>query len=182
MQTRLIRLIEDVIGTDNFERVILATTKWTKLKKKKEGLAKQEKWRAEKNCWGRMAEHGAQIVKHDDNKSSARKIVGMILDIKKPPTPLQLQLELAANQLSLASTTAGVRIMKELDKSTNNLIGELNLARKKQSEAVNDHGSQLQDEVNKLRDEFNKLQDEIKENEKEQEQLKSTKVSQIDSF
>jgi uncharacterized protein YdcH (DUF465 family) len=72
--------------------------------------------------------------------------------------------------------------MKELDKSTNNLIGELNLARKKQSEAVNDHGSQLQDEVNKLRDEFNKLQDEIKENEKEQEQLKSTKVSQIDSF
>jgi len=185
-EKKLIRLIEDVVGKDNFERVILATTQWNKLKSKKEGLSKQEKWKAEKNCWGGMVEHGAQVVKHDDNKSSARKIVGMILDIKTPPAPLQLQLELAANQFAIASTTAGIRIMEELDKSTKNLVGKLNLAREKQSETVNGHGSQLQDEVDNLQDKFKKLQDEINNlqdgidnQQKQREKLKSAKVGKL---
>jgi len=147
------RLIENILGKDAFPNVILATTQWSHLKNKKEGEARVKEKVAQEEFWGYMISHGATVVKHDDTKSSARKIVGMILDKQKEPVPLQMQRELVLNDCKVALTSAGKVAEAALDESTLELKKKMQMVNAKDQDEIDD----IQEDLDKAEAEKKKL-------------------------
>jgi hypothetical protein len=147
------RLIENILGKDDFPHLILATTQWSQLSNKKDGEARVKERRSKEEFWGYMISHGAEVVKHDDTKASARKIVGKILDKYKEPVQLQMQRELVQHNSKVALTSAGKAAEAALDESTLELKSKMKIVDEKDREEIDD----IQENLDKAEAEKKKL-------------------------
>lgn len=137
-EKKRIRLIENILGKDAFPHLILATTKWSQLSNKKIGEAHVEGRKSKEEFWGYMISHGAEVVKHDNTKSSARKIVGKLLDKYTGPIQLQMQRELVQHNSKVALTSAGKIAEAALDESTQDLKRKLEIVDEKDQDEIDD--------------------------------------------
>lgn len=117
------RLFEKICGQNAFPNVVIASTMWSKVKRsdKKQVTASIEERSTSADFWGYMLNHGARYTEHQDTKSSALKIISMIL--QNEPKPLQLQTELYANDGRTAYMTADKYVVDCMDDALVKLFG-----------------------------------------------------------
>lgn len=110
-----LRLFEDICGADAWSRTVIATTMWDEISSYESGSARVQERMSSPECWGEMVAGGANVVRHDNNGTSARRIVSMLCGGESKPVPLLIQKELESNDVSLAETSAGNRILSDLE-------------------------------------------------------------------
>jgi hypothetical protein len=167
-EKRRTRLIEKILGEDAFPNLVLATTQWSQMKHPKEGEARVQERRSQDDFWGYMIKHGARVVKHDDTKSSALKIVGSIIDNHKDGVQLQMQKELAANDFKVILTSAGKLADAALGEST--IEFEKRLQQLKRT--TSGHAVDADDQ-----EEVDDIQEDLKKTVAQQEKLRNATVS-----
>ncbi|KAF8858761.1 P-loop containing nucleoside triphosphate hydrolase protein [Acephala macrosclerotiorum] len=159
------RLFEKVCGPGAFSKVVIATTMWDDLKNQSQGNQRVEERRTSNDFWGKMVEHGAQIARHDNNPTSARKIIGMLLKNVKPVV-LQMQTELAQNDGRVAATSAGRQLDSDLDETSRKLLVELQDLKKESAR-----------NTAALRAEMQELQQKLEDAQNERDRLRESKSS-----
>jgi hypothetical protein len=160
-EERRTRMIEKALGAPAMQNVILATTQWSKVVNKKEAQARVDERERNAAYWGWMKDNGARVVHHENTRSSARHIIGLILD-NHVPVPLAMQIELAAHNFEMAFTSAGEYLISVLEETREILLQKLGKVRFKTTIPESDF-SQLQEEMDELQGKLDNVEaEEIK--------------------
>lgn len=125
-------LFEEFCGSQWFERVVMMTTMWDRLKDKTMGERREEELRS--TFWRPMIDCGSTIVRYESNRESAWHILRLFLDT--PRHPLQERAgSILANKLKetyqqLRKQIAGVprKFLSNVSSKTRSLQHTLNLA------------------------------------------------------
>ncbi|KAI0151261.1 P-loop containing nucleoside triphosphate hydrolase protein [Pestalotiopsis sp. NC0098] len=120
-RTKLFKLL---LGEDAYSRVVIGTTMWDDLGDVARGTKQQEQRMKDESIWGDMINHGASVVKHENTRESALKIVDKILEFPSP-IEIQLQTELRKNGGKLAETSAAREVDRCLGERVQKLMKEL---------------------------------------------------------
>jgi hypothetical protein len=155
------RLFEKVCGSETFSNIVIATTMWSEIKSQDEGKSRMRERTSDPTFWGTMVDKGAQVVKHEDNSESARRIVQMVAN--KSIVKLQMQQELVQNNGKVVDTSAGKLLDAELDRTSARVQGNIN---------------DLKNERNTA-EEIRELQARLEEIVRERQRLRDAKVSLI---
>jgi hypothetical protein len=123
-EMKLLRLFENICGKDTFSKVVIVSTMWSEMKHPKQARGSVEERLNDIVFWKFMPDHGARHTEHHNSKSSAKKIIEMLLDSPKP-MHLQLQAELLMNDAMLGLTSAGKYVMQCMDDSIDQLTAKL---------------------------------------------------------
>ncbi|RDL31499.1 p-loop containing nucleoside triphosphate hydrolase protein [Venustampulla echinocandica] len=159
------RLFEKVCGPGAFSKVIIATTMWSDLQSQSTGSQRVEERQNSKDFWGNMVNHGAKIVKHDNNPQSARKIINMVVS-NAGKVVLQMQRELAQSDGQVSSTSAGRQLDSDLSETSSKLLAELQALQKEST------GNMVS-----LREEIQELKEKLQHTENEKRTLKRSRAS-----
>lgn len=161
------RLFEKVCGPGAFSKVIIATTMWSDLQNQSTGTQRVTERQTSKDFWGNMVNHGANIVRHDNNPQSARKIINMVIS-NAGKVVLQMQRELAQNDGLVSSTSAGRQLDNDLSDTSRALQKELQALQKEST-----------GNMAALREEVEELRQKLRDTENEKRTLKRSRVSGI---
>lgn len=145
-ERRRTRLFEEICGENAFENVVIATTMWGEVNKSV-GISREQERIKSDSFWGTMVKQGTKVVRHDDNRESACKIVRMFLN--KQQVALQLQEQLEDNNGQLSKTSAGQEMNKELGEKYAKIIKDMS-----------NKNNLMEDEMQELRDQLRKVQEE----------------------
>jgi len=102
-----IRIIEAIIGSDAMPATMLVTSMWDS---QDPVTAEKREEELRRTHWASMIAHGAQVARHDGSPSSARNIVGRLLDRRRKSSEavtLALQRQLVDERVTLSNTPAG---------------------------------------------------------------------------
>ncbi|KAF2107743.1 P-loop containing nucleoside triphosphate hydrolase protein [Lophiotrema nucula] len=137
-----LRMFKAMCGTGPLSCVVLATTMWNNVeghtgRKRQDGIAKQ--------YWNDMVQAGSVVMKHDDTKASALRIIDHILSQKKL-VPLQIQQQLKEGK-TVEETNAGQELKTKVGE-------ELAKAEKKLKRAKTDLERALADQDNSAANEI----------------------------
>lgn len=114
------RLLEKILGPDAYNRVFIATTMWDDLVETGDAAATTEvrlQGRiVEGGVWHDLRSRGATILKHNNNKESAIKIIQRIIDAAEqaPKVEPLLQTELRTKNGRVIETAAGKELETQL--------------------------------------------------------------------
>ena len=153
-------LLKQLCGTNYLHRVVLATTKWSRVHD--ESYAVQRENELREIFWNGMLQKGSTMVRFDYNQESAKKIVNTILMSKRNTDDiLRIQKELVELQRYLSQTEAGKSPYSELRKLLVQLKGELTQLEKMKSiernaEWVVEH-NELQERITTIVDEIERM-------------------------
>lgn len=121
------RLLEKIIGSHAYDRVVIATTMWDDMKSKESMESRMQGRLGAGGVWHNMCNKGATIVRHHNNKESAHHIIRMIInkaDKRGKIEPL-LQTELRNEQGHVGKTSAGKELRSQLETDIRLLKKEL---------------------------------------------------------
>lgn len=113
-ERKRLRLFEKICGANAYSKTVIATTMWEEISFYENGAKRMQERIESPEFWGQMVVGGARVVRHDDTATSARQIVSMLCG-KSKPMPLLIQKELASNDATLSKTSAGIRILSDLE-------------------------------------------------------------------
>ncbi|KAK6222938.1 hypothetical protein LQW54_000749 [Pestalotiopsis sp. IQ-011] len=120
-RTKLFKLL---LGEDAYSRVVIGTTMWDDLGDVARGTRQQEQRMKDGSIWGDMINHGASVIKHENTRESALRIVDKILEFPSP-IEIQLQAELRENGGNLAETSAAREVDRCLGERVQKLMKDL---------------------------------------------------------
>ncbi|KAH7084617.1 P-loop containing nucleoside triphosphate hydrolase protein [Paraphoma chrysanthemicola] len=111
---RNIKIFQRLCGDESLASVVLATTFWD-MTLEKVGNDHEAELKKQPALWKHMVDHGSVVIRQDDGKASALKIIQYLIDRKKPVT-LDIQREMVDEQLDLLQTGAGTELASEMEK------------------------------------------------------------------
>jgi len=148
------QLFRQICGKDTYENVVIATTMWSKLRNRSEGVDRVRQREESGDFWANLVNNGegksAKLVEYHDNVDSAHNIIRMVMENTKKP--LKLQVELHESQGRLIDTTAGQQVDAELGATTAKKIKELHACEMRQFK------EQYKEDIEKLKAEIQRLQ------------------------
>ena len=109
---RALEMFQELCGPKALDRVVLATTMWSKLKDRSEGHDREQQLKD--SVWSEMAANGSYIVPYDGSKDNAVALVTDMLG--NEDTVLKIQEELVLEGKAYDETAAASVITKELDR------------------------------------------------------------------
>ncbi|KAK1252186.1 hypothetical protein MKX08_003373 [Trichoderma sp. CBMAI-0020] len=111
-----IRILQNICGSDAFDRVVLATTMWSTLDSMEGGheigLQRCEELRYPE-FWGEMIQKKSIMKEHDGSAASALSIISELID-REGGAVLNIQKQMVDQNLSLNETDAGRYLQKDL--------------------------------------------------------------------
>ena len=148
-EMRRTQLFKKILGPNAYERVIIGTTMWNKIAEESSGTMNAVGRQQRNDVWGDMVERGARVMRHDDNRESALRLIRELTKFNTP-VALQMQEELSQNGGRIAMTSAGRQLDDDLSVEVNNLREEI---AKLQSERID-----VQKEIQELRDKLTRVE------------------------
>lgn len=119
-------MFQKLCGKDALKNIVLATTMW-ELVDPTIGDRREKQLTDNPDFWGWMHEKGSQIVRHQNSRESARRIVDIFAshNTTKQKVDLGIQKEMVRDGKTLNETTAGIELDKELAKERAKFMKEL---------------------------------------------------------
>lgn len=106
-------MFKEICGDNALQRVVMATTKWERLRDENDGFRRQTQ--LQEVFWQPMTRHGSQMTRFKDSQESAQQIVHKILKSKlTTDVNLRIQRELVDLQRFLPQTDAGKLLFQDL--------------------------------------------------------------------
>ncbi|KAK0611711.1 P-loop containing nucleoside triphosphate hydrolase protein [Immersiella caudata] len=125
MERRRTQLLEKILGEDAYQRVTIATTMWGTLGREyAQRLDAEYKGVFDKNgrlgnsgVWANFTKKGAQVVRHDNNRESARSIIRTIVNraIEEGIQETLLQKEIADRNVGFMGSALGQHLVAHLE-------------------------------------------------------------------
>ena len=109
-----LRMFQKLAGLENLGSVILTTTMWDKTPQEV-GKDRETELINKDEFWGSMIKNGSEFRRFSNDKASALKIIGRIID-KHKKFVLSLQKEMADGHKALDETDAGKALNLEMNK------------------------------------------------------------------
>jgi hypothetical protein len=167
-------LLKALCGTAGLSCIVLATTMWANIERA-EGEQRQKELSAK--YWSDLVRQGASVVKHEDSKTSALKIIGRIIE-KDTRSTLSIQEELLAGK-HLQDTDAGRELNKKLIKEREACATRVASLTKEMEDAQARRDLEDMEEVAREQMKFKR---EMEAKEKEMASLETSLKSLIDEF
>jgi hypothetical protein len=117
---RLFRLVKGICGDEFLKNLVIATNMWS-LVNPKEGETREQDIRAER-FFKTALDNGANLLRHDNTRESAHRILRTIF--KNHWMPLKIQRELVEDQSQLEDTTAGKELLSQMNTEVGHLENE----------------------------------------------------------
>jgi len=111
---RNINMFQKLCGDESLASVVLATTMWD-MTTEKAGNEREAELKKQPLLWKRMIDLGSVVLRQDEEKVSALKIIRYLIDRKKPVT-LDIQREMVDEKLDLLQTGAGSELASTVEK------------------------------------------------------------------
>jgi hypothetical protein len=111
---RNLNTFKKMCGADNLSCVVLATTFWSDVSSQV-GDRREAELKDKPKFWGDMRAQGCTVLRHTNDRDSARNILSCILD-KRTKTYLAIQNQMGAQKKGLDETDAGIELGGELFK------------------------------------------------------------------
>jgi hypothetical protein len=169
-EARRTRLFKKICGEDAFSHVVIATTMWSELTDVASGDRRVKERCSGPNFWGDLINGGARHQKHDDNTSSAHKIIRMLMN--KDTQPLLMQQELEKSNGVLYETSASQQLHIDLGVAGTLELERLEELRKELKTATDDRAALLED--------LRLLREKVENIERQKDLLETTQVSPRD--
>lgn len=109
-----LRMFQKLAGLENLGSVVLTTTLWDKTPLEI-GKAREAEMISTDDFWGSMINNGSQFRRFHNDKPSALRIIGLLVD-KHETVVLSLQREMADGHKALDQTDAGKALNLEMSK------------------------------------------------------------------
>ncbi|KAF1940628.1 hypothetical protein EJ02DRAFT_406290 [Clathrospora elynae] len=109
-----IKMFQKLCGDDTLASVVLATTMWD-MALEKAAIDREKELKQQPQLWKRMIDYGSQVFRHDQEKTSALKIIKYLVARKRPVT-LDIQREMVDQKLELLQTGAGGELASAVEK------------------------------------------------------------------
>jgi hypothetical protein len=125
-------------STQNFVNIVVATTRWEKMKDKEDREHAEQleaQLRSEKDFFEGLAAKGAAFMRHENTCATAESIVKKIM--KNHLVVFQIQKEMVDEQKSLLQTNAGGALGKEVEESNKAALAKIVELEAKIAEAKN---------------------------------------------
>lgn len=161
-----LKMFQAMCGNEPLSSVVLATTMWGKIDEAK-GQKTQEQ--LSEQYWNTMIDAGSKVIRHDDTKESALRIIDHIIS-RKTQVGLKMQKQLVEGDLTVEDTDAGQELKSKVTQERAKTDEKLRDVKEdlEQALAESDNAS-----ANELLDEQRKFESLIKAKDAE---LKSMKI------
>lgn len=112
-----LRIFKRLCGEEFMPNVVLATTMWN-MTDEQDAVGREAELIAKRDFWGSLIANGSRVYRQDNDKSSARKILGNLI-VQRPASKklLAIQKEMFEQGKSLHETAAGHAMWVELVKN-----------------------------------------------------------------
>lgn len=155
--TRNLKMFRKLCGDKNLGSVVLATTHWDSVDRKK-GRQRELELQQEENYWAPLIREGSSVLRHDKNEVSGLKIINHLIDRKNRMT-LDIQRELVDKNMRLEQTGAGSelataveRLLQQYEQKIRNIERELREVLQRDTDAR----ERLEDAKAEWQEKFNK--------------------------
>lgn len=147
-----LRMFRKLCGERFYPRVVLATTMWENLRgpdiSQETGINREGELTSNNDWWGLMIKKGSKIFRHTDNEGSAWEIIDHILGIGGHDS-LAIQREIVEENKTLAETSAGKEVNKELESATEKWKEDLENLKEEHELALQERDEEVAIEVEK---------------------------------
>ncbi len=163
--TANLAMFQALCGDDPLKNVILATTRWGDLQQDARDRAVdfEDELTTEEKFWGGMVEKGSRVLRFQNSRESAFEILRPLIKRAREMT-LQIQQEMAVENRSLAKTSAGEQLNKQLLELEQKLEQQLLKHKKEIEDAKSQHNTTMEEwktnEARKTQAALRKIQDE----------------------
>ena len=115
IESKNLEIFKRLCGRRALKYVVLATTKWKRVTPIDGTDGASREAELKETFWKTMSHHGSQMMRFEDTRDSAAKIIGKILN-KKPHSgiSLRIQAELVDDQKYLPQTEVGKLVFRDL--------------------------------------------------------------------
>lgn len=167
---RNINMFKELCGDDAYKHVVLSTSMWGK-EDYSISVGRESELKEENGFWGFMHSRGSPIMRWDNDRTSALRIVDHLLKVRKEngSTTLQIQRELVDENRELERTSAGQQVNKDLAEAKRKWAAEVEQLRAEHQQAMRERDRDL---AERLRKQEEDLQDKLKKADQAQEDLK----------
>ncbi|KAK0099504.1 hypothetical protein ONS96_008343 [Cadophora gregata f. sp. sojae] len=175
-------------GPEALKKVVLATTMWEALKEDSDGARREKELMETPEFWGWMMSHGSQVRRHQNNRQSAMELLSMFVPESATAQPefvtLEIQVEMADNQVSLDKTKAGEQLAGVFAKEKEELTKELEDVRAMMKSAQEERDLELakllQEQQNEMDRRVARLQEERQQLQITMEKLHAEKMARLE--
>lgn len=138
-----LKMFRAMCGTEAMSCVVLATTMWKNVDEST-GWDRQE--RISKDYWNNMVEAGSVVVKHDDTRQSALRIVDQIMSRKKQVS-LKIQQQLVTEGKTVEQTNAGQELKSKVNEELAMVERRLQRTRTDLEKALAEQDNEAADDI-----------------------------------
>ncbi|KAK5659175.1 hypothetical protein OQA88_1265 [Cercophora sp. LCS_1] len=117
MERRRTKLLQAILGSDAYKRVLIATTMWDDLVPQAALQLRVRGRTRDGGVWGDMVGRGAVVLQHNNNQESAHNIIRHIIKMPEKSgraKPLLLQDEMVEKKGRVKDTTLGKEMKRQL--------------------------------------------------------------------
>ena len=154
-----LNMFQKLCGENFYDHVVLATTMWGKLggdvHSVEEGLRREKELIDNKKWWGLMHRRGSQVFRCDDSEESSMKILSYIVELGSTAV-LDIQREMVDEKKTLANTSAGQEVQKELQQQQRKHEKEKAELHRAREQALQEKDQELAQELMEERREHHK--------------------------
>lgn len=115
---RNLRMFQKLCGSDELKNVILVSTMWDQVQENF-GIQRETELKDTKNLWGHMVECGSRVERHWNDQSSARRLLGMFMNLdsqgEQTEMSLAIQKEMVDDQKKLQETKAASEVSESIE-------------------------------------------------------------------
>lgn len=111
ISTRNFRLFRQLCGDSTLKNVVIVTNMWGDVSEER-GIARETELATTDMFFKPVLEKGAQMLRHDNTQTSARKILRAIVNNR--PLSLRIQREIVDEKKDVSQTAAGAELNHEL--------------------------------------------------------------------
>lgn len=153
-------MFRKLCGDESLENVVLVTNMWS-LVEKSRGDAREKELMEDERLFQPVLEKGARMVRHDNTRDSAHRILRQI--IRNTPAALQIQKELVEQGKDISQTAAAVELDQELAALAQKHMEELKEIKQEMEEALAARDEETREELEmfqaKLEGDMKKIQE-----------------------
>ncbi|GAP84701.1 putative zinc finger C2H2 [Rosellinia necatrix] len=118
-------MFKKLCGPEALQHVILATTMWERLHDEGLGQKREVELIERDDFWGWMMRQGSQVRRHYNTWESAMELLKIYVSSAEKPIPLQIQMEIVDQKITLDETGAGQELDSALSKEREKMKQEL---------------------------------------------------------
>ncbi|KAL1600254.1 hypothetical protein SLS59_005878 [Nothophoma quercina] len=155
-----LKMFRRLCGDSNLGSVVLATTMWD-LTDQTRAREREAELKREDTLWAPMIREGSTVLRQDNGKTSAQKIINHLME-RKTRITLDIQRELVEKKLRLEETGAGSELVTVMEKLLQRYEAKIREVERKLQEEVSKKDADVREMLEEAKKEFEDKLDKAK--------------------